>query len=72
MVISAPTDIQSAPDTTLILCFDGEITAAGATPVRIGPRDTLLLGPGALKWRLEPARTATLFVIRIERVAAND
>ncbi|RUU15316.1 HutD family protein [Mesorhizobium sp. M6A.T.Ca.TU.002.02.2.1] len=72
VVISAPTDIHSVADATLIMCFDGEITVAGATSVRIGPRDTLLLGPGALKCRLEPARTATLFVIRIERVAAND
>ncbi|AZO68965.1 MAG: HutD family protein [Mesorhizobium sp.] len=72
VVISAPTDIHSAADATLILCFDGEITMAGAAPVRIGPRDTLLLSPDALKRRLEPARTATLFVIRIDRVAAND
>jgi environmental stress-induced protein Ves len=66
LVVSAPTDIHSMTDVTLILCFDG------AAPVRIGPRDTLLLGPDALKRRLEPARTATLFVIRIDRVAAND
>ncbi|CAH2402258.1 HutD-family protein [Mesorhizobium escarrei] len=72
LVISAPTDIQSAADATLILCFDGEITVAGAAPVRIGPRDTLLLGPDALKRRVEPVRPATLFVIRIDRVAAND
>ncbi|RWP45588.1 HutD family protein [Mesorhizobium sp.] len=72
VVISAPTDIHSAADATLILCFDGEITMAGAAPVRIGPRDTLLLSPDALKRRLEPARTATLFVIRSDRVAAND
>ncbi|RUU45079.1 HutD family protein [Mesorhizobium sp. M6A.T.Ce.TU.002.03.1.1] len=72
VVISAPTDIHSAADATLILCFDGEITMAGAAPVRIGPRDTLLLSPDALKRRLEPARTATLFVIRIDRVVAND
>jgi uncharacterized protein len=72
VVISAPTDIHSVADATLILCFDGEITVAGAAPVRIGPRDTLLLGPDALKWRLEPVRTTTMFVIRIDRVAAND
>jgi environmental stress-induced protein Ves len=70
--ISAPTDIQSAADAILVLCLDGEIIVAGAAPVRIGPRDTLLLGPDAMKLRLEPARTATLFVIRIDRVAAND
>ncbi|RWO95839.1 MAG: HutD family protein [Mesorhizobium sp.] len=72
VVISAPTDIHSVADATLILCFDGEITVAGAAPVRIGRRDTLLLRPDALKRRLEPARTATLFVIRIDRVAPND
>ncbi|GLS35387.1 hypothetical protein GCM10010869_09750 [Mesorhizobium tianshanense] len=72
VVISAQTDIQSAADATLVLCLDGEITVAGAAPVRIGPRDTLWLGPDAKKRRLEPARTATLFVIRIDRVAAND
>jgi uncharacterized protein len=31
-----------------------------------------LLGPDAAKRRVEPARPATLFVIRIDRVAAND
>ncbi|AZN99264.1 HutD family protein [Mesorhizobium sp. M9A.F.Ca.ET.002.03.1.2] len=72
VVISAPTDIQSAADATLILSLDGGITVAGAAPVRIGPRDTLLLRPDAMKLRLEPARTASLFVIRIDRVAAND
>jgi uncharacterized protein len=72
LVISAPTDIQSAADATLILCFDGEITMAGAAPFHIGPSDTLLLGPDAAKRRVEPARPATLFVIRIDRVAAND
>ncbi|RWN68653.1 MAG: HutD family protein [Mesorhizobium sp.] len=72
VAISAPADIHTVADATLILCFDGEITVAGAAPVRIGPRDTLLLGPEALKWRLEPVRTTTLFVIRIDRVAAND
>ncbi|RWM91041.1 MAG: HutD family protein [Mesorhizobium sp.] len=72
LVISASTDIQSAADATLILCVDGEITVAGAAPVRIGPRDALLLGPDALKRRIEPARPATLFVIRIDRIAAND
>ncbi|RWP37658.1 HutD family protein [Mesorhizobium sp.] len=73
LVISAPTDIQSAADATLILCVDGEITLAGAALVRIGPRDALLLGPDdALSQRLEPARPTTLFVIRIDRVAAND
>ncbi|RUV81525.1 HutD family protein [Mesorhizobium sp. M5C.F.Ca.IN.020.14.1.1] len=72
VMISTSTDIHSLADVTLILCFDGEITVAGAAPVRIGPRDTLLLGPDALKWCLEPARPATLFVIRIDRVAAND
>lgn len=72
VVISAPTDIRSAADATLILCLDGEIAVAGAAPVRIGPRDTLLLGPDVVKLRLEPARTASLFVIRIDRVAAND
>ena len=72
LVISALTDIRSAADATLILCFDGEITVAGAAPVRIGPRDALLLGPDALKPRLEPVRTAMLFVIRIDRAAAND
>ncbi|MEP6565630.1 MAG: HutD family protein, partial [Mesorhizobium sp.] len=70
--ISAPTEVQPAADTTLILPLDGDVMVAGAAPVRIGPLDALLLGSGAGKLRLEPAAETTLFVIRIEGVSGND
>ena len=71
-MISTPTGVQPAADTTLILSLDGDITVAGAASVRIGPLDALLLGPGVGKLRLEPAGETTIFVIRIERVSNND
>ena len=72
LMISTPTGVQPAADTTLILSLDGDITVAGAASVRIGPLDALLLGPGVGKLRLEPAGETTIFVIRIERVSNND
>ncbi|TGQ41213.1 HutD family protein [Mesorhizobium sp. M00.F.Ca.ET.216.01.1.1] len=72
LVISAPTDVQPVADTTLILSLGGGITVTGDESVRIGPLDALLLGQGAPKLRLEPAEDATLFVVRIHRVAGND
>jgi len=72
LLLSAPTEVQPAADTTLVLPLDGDVTVAGVAPVSIGPLDALLLGPGAGKLRLEPAGETTLFVIRIEGVSGND
>jgi environmental stress-induced protein Ves len=72
LLVSAPLEIRTEADATLVLCLDGDITVTGAVPVRFGPLDTLLLGQGAPEVRLEPAGGTTLFVIRIRRVAGND
>ena len=65
LTISWPVDIATEAGTTLILCHKGEAVFPEAGPIRLGPLDTLLLGPDAPVLRVEPARTATLFVIRI-------
>ena len=72
LMISTPTWVRPATDKTLVLSLDCDVTVAGAAPVRIGPLDALLLGPGVGKLRLEPAGETTIFVIRIERVSNND
>lgn len=72
LVISAPLDIRAEAATTLVLCLDGTVTAGLAGAVKLEPFDTLIVGSDAQEMRLEPARTATLFVIRIDRVPAND
>ncbi|UVK37462.1 HutD family protein [Mesorhizobium sp. AR10] len=72
LLVSAPTEVQSAADTTLILPLDGDVMVAGAAAVRIGPLDTLFLEPDARQMRLTPARKTTVFVIRINRVATDD
>ena len=65
LLVSAPTDIRPTTATILILPLDGEVTVTGPVTARLGPRDTLLLGPDVAEWRLEPARDTTVFVIRI-------
>lgn len=72
LIISAPLDIRAETATTLILCVDGSVTAGLAGAVKLDPFDTLMIGSDAGEMRLEPARTATLFVIGIDRVPAND
>ena len=41
--------------TTLILCRTGDAVGPGAEPIRLGPLDTLLLGPNGPRLRFEPA-----------------
>lgn len=72
LVISAPLDIRVEAAATLVLCGEGTVTAGLAGTVKLEPRDTLIVGSDARELRLEPARPATLFVIRIDRVPAND
>jgi environmental stress-induced protein Ves len=69
LAILTPLEIRAEADTTLVLCVEGNVKVSGDGQARIGPLDALLLEPGAPGLRLEPARTATLFVIRIDRVA---
>jgi len=72
IAISAPIEIHAAAGTTLILSLDGDLSVAGAATVCVGPLDTLSIGSGEPKLRLEPARTATLFLIGIDHIAGND
>ncbi|TPJ39064.1 HutD family protein [Mesorhizobium sp. B2-5-13] len=65
LAISTPAEIPAEAGPTLILCHGGDAIFAGAAPVRLGPLDTLLLGPDASVLRVQPAPDATLFVIRI-------
>ncbi|WP_027057424.1 HutD/Ves family protein [Mesorhizobium loti] len=65
LAISRPVDIAIGVGSTLILCHKGEAVFPEAGPIRLGPLDTLLLGPDAAVLRVEPALNATLFVIRI-------
>jgi uncharacterized protein len=65
LAISRPVDIAAGAGSTLILCHKGEVVFSGTQPIRLGPLDTLLLGPDAPVLWVEPARDATLFVIRI-------
>ncbi|MFK0688671.1 HutD family protein [Mesorhizobium sp. IMUNJ 23033] len=71
LLISTAIDVSPADDATLVLCLDGELAVHGAAPARLGPLDAVLLGQGASELRLEPTRTAALFVVRIGRVAGN-
>ncbi|TPK90715.1 HutD family protein [Mesorhizobium sp. B2-4-17] len=65
LAISRPVEIVNRAGSTLVLCHDGEAVFPDARPIRLGPLDTLLLGPDASVLRAEPARNATLFVVRI-------
>jgi environmental stress-induced protein Ves len=69
LVISRPVEIATEAGSTLILCHKGEAVFPGIGPIRLGPLDTLLVGPAAPALRVEPARDATLFVIRITTAA---
>ncbi|MBZ9796076.1 HutD family protein [Mesorhizobium sp. ES1-4] len=63
--LSRPVGIAIRPGSTLILCHDGEAAFPEAGQIRLGPFDTLLVGSEASVLRVEPARSATLFVVRI-------
>lgn len=72
LVLSAPLDIEAGAGTTLVLPLGGQVAVTGDRPDRLGPLDALLLDQGAPTLRLEPAGSTVLFVIRIDRTAAND
>jgi environmental stress-induced protein Ves len=65
LAISRPVEIATEAGSTLILCHKGEAVFHDAGSIRLGPLDTLLLGPDAPILRIEPVRDTTLFVIRI-------
>ncbi|PWJ86097.1 hypothetical protein C8D77_12435 [Mesorhizobium loti] len=72
LVISAPVEIRTEADTTLILCLNGEVIVPAAEPVRLGPLDTLLPEPDSASLLVQPAHETTLFVIRIGGISGND
>lgn len=65
LAISQPAEIAAPAGSTLILCHKGEAIFPDSGSIRLGPLDTLLLGPEAAVLNVEPARDTTLFVIRI-------
>ncbi|MEI9410779.1 HutD family protein [Mesorhizobium salmacidum] len=65
LAISTAAEIPAEAGSTLILCHRGHAIFPGAAPIRVGPLDTLLLGPDASVLRVQPAPDVTLFVIRI-------
>ena len=65
LMVSAPTDIRPTTATTLILPLDGEVGVTDPIPSRLGPRDTLVIGPDVAQLHVEPVRPTTVFVIRI-------
>jgi len=69
LAISRPVDIATRAGSTLILCHKGEAFFPEAGSIRLGPLDTLLLGPDAPALRVEPARDTALFVVRITAAA---
>ena len=69
LAISQPVDIATRAGSTLILCQKGEAFFPEAGSIRLGPLDTLLLGPDAPVLKVEPALDTTLFVVRITTAA---
>ncbi len=56
---------------TIVLPLDGNMAVTGAETGEIGPLDALLLERGSEKPRLAPVGRCTLFLIRIDRIAAR-
>lgn len=69
LAISGPVDIATRTGSTLVLCHKGEAFFTEAGSIRLGPLDTLLIGPDAPVLKVEPAQDATLFVVRITTAA---
>lgn len=69
LAISRPVDIATRAGSTFIVCHKGEAVFPEAGSIRLGPLDTLLIGPDASILKIEPARDTTLFVVRITTAA---
>ena len=69
LAISRPADVVARSGSTLVLCHKGEAFFPEAGSIRLGPLDTLLLGPDAPVLKVEPALDTTLFVVRITTAA---
>ncbi|BCG81059.1 HutD/Ves family protein [Mesorhizobium sp. 113-3-3] len=69
VAISQPVDVATGIGPTLILCRMGEAIFREAGSIRLGPLDTMLIGPEAPVLKVEPARDTTLFIIRITTAA---
>jgi len=69
VAISQPVDVATGIGSTLILCHKGEAIFREAGSIRLGPLDTMLIGPETPVLKVEPARDTTLFIIRITTAA---
>ena len=69
LAISRPVDVVIRAGSTLILCHKGEAVFPEAGSIRLGPLDTLLIGPDTPVLKIEPAWDTTLFVVRITAAA---
>lgn len=69
LAISRPVDVTIRAGSTLILCHKGEAVFPEAGSIRLGPLDTLLIGPDTPVLKIEPAWGTTLFVVRITAAA---
>jgi len=69
VAISQPVDVATGIGPTLILCHKGEAIFREAGSIRLGPLDTMLIGPETPVLKVEPARDTTLFIIRITTAA---
>ena len=69
VAISQPVDVGTGIGSTLILCHKGEAIFREAGSIRLGPLDTMLIGPETPVLKVEPARDTTLFIIRITTAA---
>ncbi|PBB28262.1 MULTISPECIES: HutD family protein [unclassified Mesorhizobium] len=69
LAISRPVDIATRAGSILILCHKGEAAFPEAGSIRLGPLDTLLIGPETPILKVEPAQDTTLFVVRITTAA---
>ncbi|BAB53904.1 HutD/Ves family protein [Mesorhizobium japonicum] len=69
LAISRPVDVAIRAGSTLILCHKGEAVFPEAGSIRLGPLDTLLIGPDTPVLKIEPAWGTTLFVVRITAAA---
>lgn len=65
ITVSGPTEIEIGDGTVVLFCLQGGVTVAGEKPLQLATRDALLLGGETAVLRLESARPAAVFLIRI-------
>ena len=65
ITVTTPIEIETGTGTVIVFCAAGAIDVEAADDVRIGPRDTLLVGPETKTLRIDPAPHASILLIRI-------